>query len=126
MRTTAINLKTLITAASLIGALGLFTPVAHADAATDAADIEKGKKLAFNKKKGNCLSCHQITGGKLAGNIGPPLVAMKARFPDFNTLKDQITDSRTKNPNTIMPPFGPHGILSSRDIRMIAKFIHTL
>lgn len=126
MRTTAINLKTLITAASLIGALGLFTPVAHADAATDAADIEKGKKLAFNKKKGNCLSCHQIIGGKLAGNIGPPLVAMKARFPDFNTLKDQITDSRTKNPNTIMPPFGPHGILSSRDIRMIAKFIHTL
>ena len=126
MRTTAINLKTLITAASLIGALGLSTPVVHADAATDAADIEKGKQLAFNKKKGNCLACHQIAGGKLAGNIGPPLVAMKARFPDFNTLKDQINDSRTKNPNSIMPPFGPHGIISSRDIRMIAKFIHTL
>ena len=126
MRLTARSLKTLITAASFIGALGLLTPVVHADAAADAADIEKGKSLAFNKKKGNCLACHQIAGGKLAGNIGPPLVAMKARFPDFETLKSQITDAREKNPNTIMPPFGPHGIVSSRDIRMIAKFIHTL
>ena len=123
MRPTAIHLKTLITAASLICTLGLITPVVHADA---AADIEKGKKLAFNKKKGNCLACHQIAGGKLAGNIGPPLVAMKSRFPDFEVLKAQITDSRVKNPNTIMPPFGPHGIISTRDIRMISKFIHTL
>ena len=126
MRTTAKHFKKLITAASIIGVLGLFTPVVHADAATDAADIEKGKKLAFNKKKGNCLACHEIAGGKLAGNIGPPLVAMKARFPDFNTLKSQISDARVNNANTIMPPFGPHGIMSSRDIRMIAKFIHTL
>jgi sulfur-oxidizing protein SoxX len=126
MRPTAIHLKTLITAASLICTLGLITPVVHADAATDAADIKKGKKLAFNKKKGNCLACHQIAGGKLPGNIGPPLVAMKSRFPDFEVLKAQITDSRVKNPNTIMPPFGPHGIISTRDIRMISKFIHTL
>lgn len=125
MRTTAIKLKTLITVASLIGSLGLFTPLANA-ADAEASDIAQGKKVAFNKKKGNCLACHQIAGGKLAGNIGPPLVAMKARFPDFNALVDQITDARTKNPNTIMPPFGPHEILTKRDIRMIAKFIHTL
>ena len=123
MRPTA---KTIITAVSLIGLIGLYTPLTHADAATDAADIATGKEVAFNKKKGNCLACHQISGGKLAGNIGPPLVAMKARFPDFNTLKDQISDPRSKNPNTIMPPFGPHGIISSSDIRKIAKFIHTL
>ena len=126
MRTTAIHLKKIVTTDSLICSLGLITPFVHADAATDAANIEKGKKVAFDKKKGNCLACHEIAGGKLAGNIGPPLVAMKARFPDFETLKAQITDSRTKNPNSIMPPFGPHGIISSRDIRMIAQFIHTL
>ena len=126
MRPTAKNLKTLITAASIIGALGLFTPVVHADAATDAADIEEGKKLAFNKKKGNCLACHQIAGGKLPGNIGPPLVAMKSRFPDFKKLESQISDARVNNANSIMPPFGPHGIMSSRDISKVAKFIHTL
>lgn len=123
MRTTAKSLTTLITAISLIGAIGFLTPVVHAD---DAADIAKGKKIAFNKKKGNCLACHQIAGGQLPGNIGPPLVAMKARFPDFNALKAQISDARTKNPNTFMPPFGPHNILSTRDIRLITKFIHTL
>ena len=126
MRTTAIHLKTIITAASLICSLGLITPVVHADDAADAANIEEGQKVAFDKKKGNCLACHQIAGGQLAGDIGPPLVAMKARFPDFEALKAQISDSRTKNPNTIMPPFGPHGILSSSEIRMIAQFIHTL
>ena len=126
MRPTAIHLKKLITAASLMCSLGLITPVVHADAITDAADIEAGKKVAFNKKKGNCLACHAISGGKLAGNIGPPLVAMKARFPDFEVLKNQISDPRVKNPNTIMPPFGPHGIITSSEIRMIAKFIHTL
>ena len=123
MRTTAIHLKKLITVASLMCSIGLIAPVVHAD---DAADIAAGKKVAFNKKKGNCLACHVIAGGKLAGNIGPPLVAMKSRFPDFEVLKAQITDSRTKNPNTIMPPFGPHGIMSSGDIRKVAKFIHTL
>jgi len=126
MRPTAIHLKKLITAASLICSLGLLAPTVHADAASDAADIEKGKKVAFDRKKGNCLACHEIAGGKLAGNIGPPLVAMKARFPDFEVLKDQISDPRVKNPNTIMPPFGPHGIITSSEIRMIAKFIHTL
>ena len=126
MRTTAIHLKKLITTAGLMCSLGLITPVVHADAITDAAEIAMGKKVAFDKKKGNCLACHEIAGGKLAGNIGPPLVAMKARFPDFEVLKAQINDSRVKNPNTIMPPFGPHGVMSSSEIRKVAKFIHTL
>lgn len=124
MRTTANSIKLITTVACLVGSLGLFTPIANAAEADP--EIAQGKKIAFNKKKGNCLACHQIAGGKLAGNIGPPLVAMKARFPDFKELSSQITDSRVKNPNSIMPPFGPHGILSKRDIRMITKFIHTL
>jgi len=94
--------------------------------AADAADIEAGKKLAFDRKKGNCLACHQIEGGTLAGNIGPPLVAMKARFPDYEKMKAQITDARVNNPNTIMIPFGPHGVLSSKEIEQVSQFIYTL
>jgi len=123
MRTTAKTLKTLITVASLIGTLGLLPSAANATGASDVAD---GQKVAFNRKKGNCLACHQIAGGKLAGNIGPPLVAMRARFPDFEALVAQISDATAKNPNSIMPPFGPHEILSKKEIRMIARFIHTL
>ena len=123
MRLSAHLIKTTASAVTLAGCIGLLP---FAALAADDPDIAAGKKLAFNKKKGNCLACHQIAGGKLAGNIGPPLVAMKARFPDFNTLKAQISDARIKKPNTIMPPFGPHSIISSKDIEMITKFIHTL
>ena len=44
--------------------------------------VEEGKKVAFDRKKGNCMTCHVMPGARLAGNIGPPLVAMKAK-PDI-------------------------------------------
>ena len=122
MRLTA-QLLTSVSIAALVGCLGLTPTIASAD---EGADIEKGKELAFNRKKGNCLACHQIEGGSLAGNIGPPLVSMKARFPDFNKLRAQIYDARVNNPNTIMPPFGPHAILTDSEIDKVAKFIHSL
>ena len=124
MRRSAHTIKTTASVATLIGCLGLFTPLTVS--AADDADISKGKELAFNRKKGNCLACHEIAGGKLAGNIGPPLVAMKARFPDFNKLRDQISDPRKSNPNTIMIPFGPHSVLSAKEIELVTKFIYTL
>lgn len=124
MRLPAPIFKTTASVVALLGCFALTTPLTAM--AADDATIAKGKELAFNKKKGNCLACHQIAGGKLPGNIGPPLVAMKARFPDFNKLKAQISNPHKNNPNSIMPPFGPHTILSSGDIDKIAKYIHTL
>jgi sulfur-oxidizing protein SoxX len=109
---------------ALIGFIG--GTAALADSHAKMSPLEKGKKVAFNKKKGNCLACHLIAGGDQAGNIGPPLVAMKARFPDKATLKAQITDSRAKNPNSIMPPFGPHGVMSAKEIDLVTDFIYTL
>ena len=113
-----------VSVAVLTTCLGLATPITVN--AAGSADIKEGKKLAFDRKKGNCLACHDIAGGKLPGNIGPPLVAMKARFPDFNKLRDQISDARKNNPNTIMIPFGPHAVLSAKEIDLVTKFIHTL
>jgi len=124
MRLPAHLIKTTVSAVTLLGCLGLLTPLIAS--AADDADIAKGKELAFDRKKGNCLACHQIEGGTLAGNIGPPLVAMKARFPDFEKMKAQITDARKNNPNTIMIPFGPHGVLTKSEIDLVAKFIYTL
>ena len=43
-------------------------------------DVQEGKKLAFDRKKGNCLACHMIDDGELACNSGPPLIAMKLVF----------------------------------------------
>mgnify|MGYP003651473369 FL=1 len=90
------------------------------------ARIEAGRALAFDRKKGNCLACHHIEGGELAGNTAPPLVAMQARFPDRNKLVAQIVDARTNNPLTLMPPFGAHGILSTEEIDLLVDFLYSL
>ena len=124
MRRTAHLIKTSVSVAAMIGCLGMTAPITAS--AADAAAIEKGKKIAFDRKKGNCLACHQIEGGSLAGNIGPPLVAMKARFPDYDKMKAQIADARVNNPNTIMIPFGPHKVLSAEEIELVSQFIYTL
>ena len=91
-----------------------------------AASAEEGKKLAENRKKGNCVSCHAYEGANMPGNAAPPLVAMKARYPDKAKLRAQIADPTKANPNTIMPPFGKHGILSNKEIDDIAAWVHTL
>ncbi|NKB77152.1 MAG: sulfur oxidation c-type cytochrome SoxX [Gammaproteobacteria bacterium] len=95
-------------------------------AIADEAAITKGKKVAFDRKKGNCLACHMIDDGTLPGNQGPPLVAMKARFPDKEVLKAQIYNPLEKNPNSIMPPFGLHNILSDGEIDAITEYLLTL
>ncbi len=88
--------------------------------------IAAGKKIAFDRTKGNCLACHQIAGGKLAGTIAPPLVAMKSRYPDKAKLRNQIRDASVANPNTIMPPMGRHKILSEKEIDLVTDFIYSL
>ena len=97
-----------------------------ADAAT------KGWCSMINRKKGNCLACHDVvtkkwpSGLPASGNIGPPLVSMKARFPDKAKLRAQIWDATVKNPNTIMIPFGRNGVLSEAEIDQIVEYVYTL
>ena len=116
------NIQRMLTVTALFGVL-LAPMTVIAD---DAKLIEEGKELSFNNKKGNCLACHMIMGGEMPGNIGPPLIAMKARFPDIAKLRAQIADSREMNPNTIMPPFGAHGILTDDEIDKVVAYIHSL
>ncbi|HHC74651.1 MAG TPA: sulfur oxidation c-type cytochrome SoxX [Thiothrix sp.] len=103
------------------------TANAETPATAPAADVlEEGKKIAFDRKKGNCLACHMIMGGDLPGTIGPPLIAMKARFPDKAKLRAQIADARTVNPDTIMIPFGAHGVLTAEEIDKVTDYIYSL
>lgn len=126
MRKAATLITTAASVAVLMGSLAL-TPTSAVGAEKKAESvIEQGKKLAFNRKKGNCLACHQIAGGTLPGNIGPPLVAMKQRFPSKQALREQIWDATKRNPNTSMPPFGRHKILTDEEIDKIVEFVWTL
>ena len=110
---------------ALAGGLMLL-PATGVAAEEGASAAEQGQKIAFDRKKGNCLACHQIEGGSLPGNIGPPLIAMKARFPDKAKLRAQIWDSTKTNPNSMMPPFGRQRVLSESEIDKVVEFIYTL
>ena len=107
-------------------ALALLVSAAGALAAPSAEDIAAGKALAGDRNNGNCFACHQVEGAELAGNIGPPLVAMKMRFPERQVLYDQVADPRLRNPNTVMPPYGAHGILSERELNLVIDYLLTL
>ena len=88
--------------------------------------LASGKQISFQRDKGNCLACHVIAGGELAGNYGPPLVVMNARYPDRAVLRAQIWDASVRDPNTRMPPFGRHKILTEEEIDLVVDYILTL
>ena len=111
--------------AALLGAMAL-TSFSAAAAGGASSTIEKGKAVAYDRKKGNCMACHAMDDATLPGNIGPPLIAMKARFPDKAKLRTQIWDATVANPNTIMIPFGRNKVLSEEEIDQIVAYIYTL
>jgi sulfur-oxidizing protein SoxX len=115
----------LIAIFTVLGAM-LAGPALSSDEDETAARLEQGKAIAFNRMKGNCLACHYIEGGELAGNYGPPLVAMKLRYPDREVLRSQIWDAAVRNPNTRMPPFGRNRILTEEEIDLVTDYIQSL
>ncbi len=102
-------------------AASLAAPPAQAQSA-----VTEGQKLAFDRGKGNCLTCHVIKGGDLPGTIGPELKDMKAKYPDRNELVAIIFDETKRNPQTMMPPFGRNRILTEQEINAILDFLQTL
>ncbi len=113
----------LIGAVSVLAGQFAITPMASAEG-SDA--IEQGKQLAYDRKKGNCLACHNIQGGVSPGNIAPALIAMQSRFPNKADLRAQIWDATVKNPESAMPPFGKHGALSDKELDLIVEYVWTL
>ena len=106
--------------ALLIGALAAASPARSQSAAAE------GQKLAFDRSKGNCLTCHVIKGGDLSGTIGPELKDIKSKYPDRNDLVAILTDETKRNSQTMMPPFGRNRILTEKEINAVVDFLQTL
>jgi sulfur-oxidizing protein SoxX len=106
--------------ALLIGAFAFATPAAAQSAAAE------GQKIAFDRGKGNCLTCHDIKGGDLPGTIGPALKDLKTKYPDRNELIAIVSDETRRNPQTVMPPFGRNRILTEQEINAVVDFLQTL
>ena len=124
MRQTAT--KTVLSACSVAVLAGALLATPFSTASADESTVAKGKAVAIDRKLGNCLACHAMDDGELPGNIGPPLISMKLRFPDKAKLRAQIWDATVNNPNTIMPPYGRHKMLSEEQIDQIVEYVYTL
>jgi L-cysteine S-thiosulfotransferase len=108
-----------LTLALLFGT-ALAAPV-HAQSAA-----AEGQKIAFDRGKGNCLTCHVIKGGDLPGSIGPQLVDIKSKYPNRDDLIAIVSDETKRNPQTVMPPFGRNRILTEQEINAVVDFLQTL
>ena len=106
--------------ALMIGALISASPACAQSAASE------GERIAFDRGKGNCLTCHEIKGGDLPGTIGPPLKDIKSKYPDRSELVAILTDETKRNPQTVMPPFGRNRILTEQEINAVVDFLQTL
>ncbi|HQS57656.1 MAG: sulfur oxidation c-type cytochrome SoxX [Gallionellales bacterium 35-53-114] len=100
-----------------------------ADAKKEAKPLEMDPKKLFSssgKGMGNCTACHAIPADEklVAGDIGPPMIGMKSRFPDIEKLKAAIADQKVFAPDTIMPPFGRNKLLTPEQIDVIAQYIY--
>jgi L-cysteine S-thiosulfotransferase len=107
-------------------ALALLTVLASRGAAFAQSAAPEGQKLAFDRSKGNCLTCHEIKGGDFPGSIGPALKDIKSKYPDRNELVAIVTDETKRNPLTVMPPFGRNRILTEKEINAVVDFLQTL
>ncbi|WP_089727540.1 sulfur oxidation c-type cytochrome SoxX [Candidatus Thiosymbion oneisti] len=124
-----IALKTTLAGAvgtALIAAcvLALAPGLNAADAPT--GNPEAGKEIANDRKLGNCMACHVMPDIESPGNIGPPLIGMQARYPDKEKLRAQIWDATVANPDSSMPPFGKHGILTEQQLNDVLEYIWSL
>src|SRR3954449_6865789 len=104
-------------------AVGALTPPSPARA---QSSVSEGQKLAFDRSKGNCLTCHEIKGGDLPGTIGPALKDIKSKYPDRSELVAIISDETKRNPQTVMPPFGRNRLLTEQEINAVVDFLQTL
>jgi len=87
------------------------------------SNITQGKQLALKF----CQTCHDYQGTEQAGTVAPPLLGMKARFPDRKKLYSIIYDPQIAiKPHTMMPPFGRNELLAKDEIEKIIDFLYTL
>ena len=117
--------KFLTTASAVLMFIGAAALAPTAAMAVDSELAAEGKKVAENRKKGNCFTCHSYTGVHLAGNIGPPLNGVSKRL-SRKKIYDQIWDATKANPNSSMPPFGKYEVLSKKEINALTEWVLTL
>ena len=123
----------LITAAMSLAVAGLISVSAQAAGTTGyvvtdgsitksltgvPGDAANGKKVVINRKKGNCLACHEmpIPEQQFHGQTGAPLDGVGSNFTEAE-LRLRMVDAKQVNPDTMMPSF-----FTTNQHRVMKKF----
>lgn len=103
-------------------------------------DVKRGRQIAINRKKGNCLACHKmpVPEQPFHGLVGPDLKGVASRYKE-GEIRLRIVNSKHLNPDTIMPAFyrtdGFHRvlkkfqkkpILSAQEVEDVVAYMKTL
>lgn len=110
------------------GSLSTLLLLAVASGSAASASLD-GRVVAQSQERGNCLACHRMPADPLAvteATLGPVLQGVQKRFPDRAQLRAQIWDPAARNPDTLMPRYGRHRILTETEIDAVTDFIFGL
>lgn len=94
-----------------------------------AGQAPSAVELFTRADKGHCIACHQLPAGAgpaSRATLGPALAGERMRALGREGLRDILEDPQRANPETVMPPFGRHRILSPEEIRRLVEFLHAL
>jgi L-cysteine S-thiosulfotransferase len=73
-----------------------------------AGDPERGRAIAIDSARGNCIICHALPVAALPadafGDLGPPLAGVGSRL-DVPALRQRVIDPRVLWPQTVMPAY---------------------
>ena len=93
-------------------------------------DAANGVKLVADRNRGgSCLACHamgQAGGADLPGNVGPDLSEIGNAGLSDEQFFNFIYDARVYNAETVMPPWGSHGVFNDQEIGDMVAFLKTL
>jgi len=98
-------------------------------AALPASAQETALDLFKRPDKGHCIACHQLpagAGAETRADVGPRLEGARMRALGREALREILADATTRNPDTLMPPYGRHRILAAPEIDRLAEFLHAL
>jgi sulfur-oxidizing protein SoxX len=69
-----------------------------------AGDAQRGRGVFVQREQGHCVVCHVVAGMVPAGNVGPALDGVGARFSAAQ-LRQRVVDITRVKPDAAMPAF---------------------
>lgn len=90
--------------------------------------VTNGEAVALDPARGNCNACHLLPHTPKAtgkSKLGVSLSNVRAKYPDEKKLRALIWDASQTYPQTIMPPYGKHRIMSEAEIDDLTAWIVT-